>query len=123
MAPSNSKPSGRSPRRPWVSAENRPRGGGQRSKSGQPTKHNAVKRRSTTAGSYTTRRRSVGATAEKKTRDALSSTSQPRQAKEHNTSNHSSYGALKHLGPAPSAEDIEQVRREVWSSFSSDEAA
>lgn len=29
----------------------------------------------------------------------------------------SAYGALKDLGPAPSAEDIDEVRREAWASF------
>ncbi|MCQ3928873.1 MAG: hypothetical protein DPW16_00310 [Chloroflexi bacterium] len=24
------------------------------------------------------------------------------------------YGALAHLGPAPSSEDIDEVRREIW---------
>lgn len=27
------------------------------------------------------------------------------------------WGALKHLGPAPSAEEIDEVRREVWKNF------
>lgn len=27
------------------------------------------------------------------------------------------YGALAHLGPAPSAEDIDEVRREMWAGF------
>jgi len=27
------------------------------------------------------------------------------------------YGILAHLGPAPSAEDIDEVRREVWKNF------
>jgi hypothetical protein len=27
------------------------------------------------------------------------------------------YGALSHLGPAPSAEDIDEVRREMWAGF------
>jgi hypothetical protein len=35
----------------------------------------------------------------------------------------SSYGALKHLGRAPSAEDIDDVRREMWAGFAEDEAA
>jgi hypothetical protein len=35
----------------------------------------------------------------------------------------SSYGALKHLGPAPSVEDIDEVRREMWAGFAEDEAA
>lgn len=30
------------------------------------------------------------------------------------TSKRSLLGALAHLGPAPSAEDIDEVRREVW---------
>lgn len=30
-------------------------------------------------------------------------------------------GALKHLGPAPSAEDIDEVRREVWANFPSED--
>lgn len=29
----------------------------------------------------------------------------------------SSRGVLKHLGPAPSAEEIDEVRREVWANF------
>ena len=33
----------------------------------------------------------------------------------------SSYGALAHLGPAPSAEEIDAVRREVWASFPRDD--
>ena len=35
----------------------------------------------------------------------------------------SSYGALAHLGPAPSAEEIDAVRREVWASFPRDDVA
>jgi hypothetical protein len=35
----------------------------------------------------------------------------------------SSYGILKHLGQAPSAEDIDDVRREMWAGFTDDEAA
>ena len=27
------------------------------------------------------------------------------------------WGVLKHLGPAPSAEDIDEVRREEWKNF------
>jgi hypothetical protein len=27
------------------------------------------------------------------------------------------YGALKHLGPAPSAEEIDEARREAWANF------
>jgi hypothetical protein len=27
------------------------------------------------------------------------------------------YGVLKHLGPAPSAEEIDEARREMWSNF------
>jgi hypothetical protein len=33
---------------------------------------------------------------------------------------HSLYGALADLGPAPSAEDIDEMRREAWSSWSTD---
>jgi hypothetical protein len=33
----------------------------------------------------------------------------------------SSYGALANLGPAPSAEDIEEVRREMWRNFPRDD--
>ena len=29
----------------------------------------------------------------------------------------SSYGALAHLGPAPSAEEIDEARREAWANF------
>jgi hypothetical protein len=31
------------------------------------------------------------------------------------------YGALKDLGPAPSAEDIDEARREAWSNFPREE--
>ncbi len=31
------------------------------------------------------------------------------------------YGALAHLGPAPSAEDIDEVRREMWKNFPRDD--
>jgi len=31
------------------------------------------------------------------------------------------YGALAHLGPAPSAEDIDEVRREMWKGFPRDD--
>jgi hypothetical protein len=27
------------------------------------------------------------------------------------------WGAMKHLGPAPSAEDIDEARREAWANF------
>ncbi len=33
----------------------------------------------------------------------------------------SSYGALAHLGPAPSAEDIDEVQREMWANFPRDD--
>jgi hypothetical protein len=33
----------------------------------------------------------------------------------------SSYGALADLGPAPSAEDIDEVRREMWKNFPRDD--
>ena len=33
----------------------------------------------------------------------------------------SSYGILAHLGPAPSAEDIDEVRREMWANFPRDD--
>ena len=33
----------------------------------------------------------------------------------------SSYGALRDLGPAPSAEDIDEVRREMWRNFPRDD--
>ena len=33
----------------------------------------------------------------------------------------SSYGALADLGPAPSAEDIDEVRREMWRNFPRDD--
>lgn len=39
------------------------------------------------------------------------------------TPRRSSYGALAHLGPAPSAEEIDVVRREVWASFPRDDIA
>ncbi len=32
----------------------------------------------------------------------------------------SMYGALAHLGPAPSEEDIREMRREVWKNFPRD---
>lgn len=31
------------------------------------------------------------------------------------------YGVVKHLGPAPSAEDIDEMRREVWANFPRDD--
>ena len=31
------------------------------------------------------------------------------------------YGALADLGPAPSAEDIDEVRREMWANFPRDD--
>ena len=31
------------------------------------------------------------------------------------------YGSLAHLGPAPSAEDIDEVRREMWANFGQDD--
>lgn len=31
------------------------------------------------------------------------------------------YGILKEYGPAPSAEDIDEVRREMWSNFPRDD--
>jgi hypothetical protein len=33
----------------------------------------------------------------------------------------SSYGALRDLGPAPSAEDIDEVRREMWRNLPRDD--
>jgi hypothetical protein len=33
------------------------------------------------------------------------------------TPSKSFYGALKHLGPAPSAEEIDEARREAWANF------
>jgi hypothetical protein len=33
----------------------------------------------------------------------------------------SSYGALRDLGPAPSAEDVDEVRRETWRNFPRDD--
>jgi hypothetical protein len=33
------------------------------------------------------------------------------------SSSRSLWGVLAHLGPAPSAEDIEQARREAWANF------
>lgn len=41
-------------------------------------------------------------------------------AAKHTPTHRSSYGALKHLGPAPSAEDIDQVRQEMWANFAKD---
>ncbi|MBC8076167.1 MAG: hypothetical protein H7Y32_08860 [Chloroflexales bacterium] len=38
--------------------------------------------------------------------------SQPRK-----TPRPSLFGALKHLGPAPSAEEIDEMRREAWANF------
>lgn len=35
----------------------------------------------------------------------------------------SSYGALAHLGPAPSAEDIDEARREAWANFPREDIA
>lgn len=32
-------------------------------------------------------------------------------------------GILAHLGPAPSAEDIDEVRREMWANFPRDDIA
>ena len=32
------------------------------------------------------------------------------------------YGALADLGPAPSAEEIDEMRREAWASWSTDDA-
>lgn len=31
------------------------------------------------------------------------------------------YGALAHLGPAPSAEEIDEARREAWANFPRDD--
>ncbi|MEO6724140.1 MAG: hypothetical protein ABIU20_03610 [Blastocatellia bacterium] len=31
------------------------------------------------------------------------------------------YGALAHTGPAPSSEDIDEVRREMWANFPRDD--
>lgn len=31
------------------------------------------------------------------------------------------YGIVKHLGPAPSAEEIDEMRHEVWSNFPRDD--
>lgn len=42
---------------------------------------------------------------------------------EHLSARRSSYGTLRHLAPAPSAEDIDQVRQEIWESFGADEPA
>ena len=33
----------------------------------------------------------------------------------------SSYGALAHLGPAPSAEEIDEARREMWANVPRDD--
>ena len=33
------------------------------------------------------------------------------------------YGALAHLGPAPSAEEIDEARREAWANFPRDDIA
>jgi hypothetical protein len=33
------------------------------------------------------------------------------------------WGALKHLGPAPSAEDIDEARREAWANFPREDIA
>jgi hypothetical protein len=35
----------------------------------------------------------------------------------------SSYGVLAHLGPAPSAEEIDEARREAWANFPRDDIA
>ena len=35
----------------------------------------------------------------------------------------SSYGALAHLGQAPSGEEIDDARREVWTNFPRDDVA
>ena len=43
------------------------------------------------------------------------------------TTNHeplvSLYGILAHLGPAPSEEDIDEIRREMWNDFPRDDIA
>jgi hypothetical protein len=31
------------------------------------------------------------------------------------------YGSLAHLGPAPSAEEFDEARREMWANFAQDE--
>ena len=35
----------------------------------------------------------------------------------HKTPHRSLWGVLQHLGPAPSAEDIDEARREAWANF------
>ena len=35
----------------------------------------------------------------------------------------SAYGVLAHLGPAPSAEEIDEARREAWANFPRDDIA
>ena len=39
----------------------------------------------------------------------------------HREPRESLYGIAAHLGPAPSAEDIDEVRREMWSNFARDD--